>query len=256
MRMRGCTLGEREDHRSRTLVDDAGVEPVEGDAQLERPVACPRRDHRRDTCRAGRRRNRRLQDVPRTHVPMRHGRNNAARTVRLPPLGDWCIGNTTVSKTVTPGSIPGSPACRRPRRSSRPRRSPGAWRSSPAAGRTSASRRRSSSPRPGRRWSSPGAARRCSTRRRRRSASAARWSPATSASPRTRRGSSRPRVERHGRLDVLVNNAGGQYFVPAEEIAREGLARGDAAERRGDDDDDARRGRRRLRRATAGRSST
>ena len=26
-------------------------------------------------------------------------------------------------------------------------------------------------------------------------------------------------LERHGRLDVLVNNAGGQYFVPAEAIA-------------------------------------
>jgi len=28
--------------------------------------------------------------------------------------------------------------------------------------------------------------------------------------------------ERHGRLDVLVNNAGGQYFVPAEDIAARG----------------------------------
>jgi citronellol/citronellal dehydrogenase len=28
--------------------------------------------------------------------------------------------------------------------------------------------------------------------------------------------------ERHGRLDVLVNNAGGQYFVPAEGIAAKG----------------------------------
>jgi citronellol/citronellal dehydrogenase len=28
--------------------------------------------------------------------------------------------------------------------------------------------------------------------------------------------------ERHGRLDVLVNNAGGQYFVPAEAIAAKG----------------------------------
>jgi citronellol/citronellal dehydrogenase len=28
--------------------------------------------------------------------------------------------------------------------------------------------------------------------------------------------------ERHDRLDVLVNNAGGQYFVPAEEIAAKG----------------------------------
>jgi len=29
-------------------------------------------------------------------------------------------------------------------------------------------------------------------------------------------------VARHGRLDVLVNNAGGQYFVPAEAIAAKG----------------------------------
>ena len=29
-------------------------------------------------------------------------------------------------------------------------------------------------------------------------------------------------VEEHGRLDVLVNNAGGQYFVPAEAIAAKG----------------------------------
>jgi citronellol/citronellal dehydrogenase len=29
-------------------------------------------------------------------------------------------------------------------------------------------------------------------------------------------------VERHGRLDVLVNNAGGQYFVPAEAIGAKG----------------------------------
>ena len=29
-------------------------------------------------------------------------------------------------------------------------------------------------------------------------------------------------LERHGRLDVLVNNAGGQYFVPAEAIALKG----------------------------------
>jgi citronellol/citronellal dehydrogenase len=28
--------------------------------------------------------------------------------------------------------------------------------------------------------------------------------------------------DRHGRLDVLVNNAGGQYFAPAEEIAAKG----------------------------------
>src|SRR4051794_18774230 len=29
-------------------------------------------------------------------------------------------------------------------------------------------------------------------------------------------------LERHGRLDVLVNNAGGQYFVPAEAITAKG----------------------------------
>jgi citronellol/citronellal dehydrogenase len=29
-------------------------------------------------------------------------------------------------------------------------------------------------------------------------------------------------LDRHGRLDVLVNNAGGQYFVPAEAIAMKG----------------------------------
>src|SRR5689334_8069998 len=29
-------------------------------------------------------------------------------------------------------------------------------------------------------------------------------------------------VGRHGRLDLLVNNAGGQYFVPAESIALKG----------------------------------
>ena len=29
-------------------------------------------------------------------------------------------------------------------------------------------------------------------------------------------------LERHGRLDMLVNNAGGQYFVPAEAIASKG----------------------------------
>ena len=31
-------------------------------------------------------------------------------------------------------------------------------------------------------------------------------------------------LERHGRLDVLVNNAGGQYFVPAEDISAKGWA--------------------------------
>ena len=29
-------------------------------------------------------------------------------------------------------------------------------------------------------------------------------------------------LDRHGRLDVLVNNAGGRYFVPAEAIAPKG----------------------------------
>jgi citronellol/citronellal dehydrogenase len=29
-------------------------------------------------------------------------------------------------------------------------------------------------------------------------------------------------LERHGRLDVLINNAGGQYFAPAEAIATKG----------------------------------
>src|SRR5687768_10967746 len=29
-------------------------------------------------------------------------------------------------------------------------------------------------------------------------------------------------LDRHGSLDVLVNNAGGQYFVPAEAIAAKG----------------------------------
>ncbi len=32
----------------------------------------------------------------------------------------------------------------------------------------------------------------------------------------------RTALERHGRLDLLLNNAGGQYFVPAEAIAQKG----------------------------------
>ena len=32
----------------------------------------------------------------------------------------------------------------------------------------------------------------------------------------------RAALERHGRLDFLLNNAGGQYFVPAEGIATKG----------------------------------
>ena len=39
-------------------------------------------------------------------------------------------------------------------------------------------------------------------------------------------------LERHGRLDVLVNNAGGQFLSPAEAITPEGLPHGDRAERR------------------------
>src|SRR5437660_2694705 len=35
-----------------------------------------------------------------------------------PPGGDWCIGNTVVSKTATRGSTPRSPALARPRRRS------------------------------------------------------------------------------------------------------------------------------------------
>ena len=46
--------------------------------------------------------------------------------------------------------------------------------------------------------------------------------PATSAATRTPSGSSATCLERHGRLDVLVNNAGGQYFVPAEAIEPKG----------------------------------
>src|ERR1700681_2044068 len=33
-------------------------------------------------------------------------------------------------------------------------------------------------------------------------------------------------LERHGRMDVLVNNAGGQYFTPAELIVARGWGRG------------------------------
>ena len=72
------------------------------------------------------------------------------------------------------------------------------------------------------------------------------------------RGSSRAPLERHGRLDVLVNNAGGQYFVPAEDDRAEGLARRAPPERRRHRDDDARgaRARASARPARAGRSST
>ena len=39
-------------------------------------------------------------------------------------------------------------------------------------------------------------------------------------------------LERHGRLDVLVNNAGGQFLSPAEAISAEGLSHRDRAQRR------------------------
>ena len=39
-------------------------------------------------------------------------------------------------------------------------------------------------------------------------------------------------LERHGRLDVLVNNAGGQFLSPAEAITPKGLSHRDRAERR------------------------
>ena len=47
-------------------------------------------------------------------------------------------------------------------------------------------------------------------------------SPATFARPWARGGSSMRVLERRGRLDVLVNNAGGQFFSPAELIAAKG----------------------------------
>ena len=248
--------GKREDHRSRALGDDVGIGTVERDAQLERAPRVGDVAIARGTCRAGRRRSKRLRDDPRTYVPMRLGRCDAPGTLGLPPLGDWCIGNTAVSKTATPGSIPGSPAWRRPRRSSRPTRSPGASCSSPAAGRTSAGRRRSSSRRPGRRWSSPGGARRCSRRRPREIGERCSFVAGDIREPADATRIVETVRERHGRLDVLVNNAGGQYFVPAEEIAAEGLAGGPAAERRRHLHDDPRRGRAPASATTAARSST
>ena len=38
-------------------------------------------------------------------------------------------------------------------------------------------------------------------------------------------------LDRHQRLDVLVNNAGGQFLAPAETITPKGLQHGDRAER-------------------------
>jgi hypothetical protein len=38
------------------------------------------------------------------------GSLEGAQPLQSGPPGDWCIGNTVVSKTATPGSIPGSPA--------------------------------------------------------------------------------------------------------------------------------------------------
>ena len=49
-------------------------------------------------------------------------------------------------------------------------------------------------------------------------------------------------LERHGQIDLLVNNAGGQYLTPAEDITPEGLPHGDPAERGGHLADDPRRG--------------
>ena len=75
-----------------------------------------------------------------------------------------------------------------------------------------------------------------SRRRRRRSRRSAvprtRWPP-TSA---TRRRSTRlvaGVLERHGRLDLLVNNAGGQFLAPGRDDLREGLPDGHRAERPG-----------------------
>ena len=46
-------------------------------------------------------------------------------------------------------------------------------------------------------------------------------------------------LERCGRLDALVNNAGGQYFTPGRGDRAEGLAGGHAAQRGRDGADDA-----------------
>ena len=39
-------------------------------------------------------------------------------------------------------------------------------------------------------------------------------------------------LERHGKIDLLVNNAGGQYMTPAEDITLEGLRHRGAAQPR------------------------
>ena len=58
----------------------------------------------------------------------------------------------------------------------------------------------------------------------------------------------------HGRLDALVNNAGGQYFVPAQDIAAKGWRAVWRLNVDGHAHDDRGGRRRRLRRRTAGRS--
>ena len=49
-------------------------------------------------------------------------------------------------------------------------------------------------------------------------------------------------LERHGRIDLLVNNAGGQYMTPAEDITPKGFRTVDPAQPRGHLADDPRGG--------------
>ena len=49
-------------------------------------------------------------------------------------------------------------------------------------------------------------------------------------------------LERHGRIDLLVNNAGGQYLTPAEDITPKGFRTVIGAERGGHLADDPRGG--------------